>query len=54
MAAITANMTSITEMVRGRMEAVLLDAIVRQPTINSFRHRSEQLANFAGHFATTK
>ena len=35
MAVIKMNVTAITEMVRGKMEAVPLDAIVGQPTLNS-------------------
>ena len=35
MVEITATVTSITKMVRERMEAVPLDAIVGQPTLNS-------------------
>ena len=36
------------------MEAVPLDAIVLQPTLNSVRHLFEKFANFASHLATTK
>ena len=48
------TVTAITKMARGRMEAVPLDAIVRQPTLHSVRHLVEQLATFASHFATIK
>ena len=54
MAEITATVTAITKMVRGRMEAVPLDAIVGQPTLNSVRHLVNQLAAFASHFSTTE
>ena len=43
MAEITATVTAITKMVRGRMEAVPLDAIVGQPTLNSVCHLVNQL-----------
>ena len=36
------------------MEAVPLDAIMGQPTLNSVRHLVEQLTAFASHFATTE
>ena len=54
MAVITAPVTAITEMVRGRMESVLLDAIVGQTNLNSVRHLVDQIAASASHFATTK
>ena len=54
MAATTKTVAAITKMVRGRVEDVLLDAIVGQPTLNSIQHLVEQLATFASHFATTK
>ena len=54
MAAITATVTTITKMVRGRMEAVPLHAIVGQPTLNSMQHLVNQLAELASHFATTE
>ena len=54
MATITANVTAITKMVRGRMEAVPLNSIVSQPTLHSVRHLVEQLAKFANNFSTTK
>ena len=54
MATITATMTAITKMVRGRMEAVLLNSIVGQPNLNSVQHLVEQIADFTSHFGTTK
>ena len=54
MAEITAIVTAITKMVRGRMEAVPLDTIVGQPTLNSVRHLVNHLAAFASHFSTTE
>ena len=48
------TVTAITEMVKGRMEAVPIDAIVRQPTLHSMRHLVEQIKIFASHVATTK
>ena len=54
MAAITATVAAITEMVRRRMEAVPLDAIVGEPTLHSVRHLINQLVKFSSHFATTK
>ena len=54
MAEITATVTAITKMVKRRMEAVPLNAIVGHPTLNSVRHLVNQLATFASHFATTK
>ena len=54
MAEIMTIVTAITEMVRGRMEAIPLDTIVGKPTLQSVRHLVEQLATFASHFATTK
>ena len=50
MAEITETVTAITEMVRERMEAVPLDAIVRQRTLNSVRHFVDQIAAFTSHF----
>ena len=47
-------MTFITNMVRGRMESVLLDNIVGQPALHSVQHLVKQLATFTSHFATTK
>ena len=38
MAVITEKVTAITKMLRGSMEAVPLDAIVGQLTLNSVRH----------------
>ena len=54
MAVITAPVTAITKMVRGRMEAALLDAIVGQTNLNSVRHLVGQIATSASHLATTK
>ena len=54
MAEITTTVAAITYMVRGRMEAVPIDAVAGQPTLQSARHLAEQLATFASHFATTK
>ena len=54
MATITTTMNAITEMLRGHMGAVLLDAIVRQSTFNSVKHLVEQFASFVRHFVTTK
>ena len=53
MAEFTVTVTAIAEMVRGRMEAFLIDAIVRQPTLNSVQHLVDYLASFAIHFTTT-
>ena len=50
---ITETVTTINKMVRGRMEAVPINEIVGQPTINSVRHLVKQLADFSIHFATT-
>ena len=38
MAATTTTVSNITKVVRGRMEIVLLDAIVGKSTLNSMRH----------------
>ena len=54
MAEITTTVTTITGIARGRVEAVSIDAIIRQPTLHSVRHLVEQLAKFASHFETTK
>ena len=54
MAAITTTVAAITEMARGRMEAVPLHAIFGKPTLHSVQHLFEQLATFTSHFATTK
>ena len=54
MTVITTTMTTITEMARGRMEAVPLDNIFGQPTLHSVRHLVEQITTFASHLATTK
>ena len=54
MAAISATMTAITEMVRERMEAFPLDVIVGQPPLNSVRYLLEHLTTFERHFATKK
>ena len=53
MASITTTVTAITEMVRGRMASVPLDAIVRQPTLPAVQKLVEQLSAFASHFHTT-
>ena len=52
--AITATVTSITKMTRGRMEAFPLDSIVRKPTLKSVKHLAEQLTTFSIYFTTTK
>ena len=54
MAAIMATVTAITKMVRGRMEAVPLDAIVVHPAFNSFQHLVDQIAAFASRLTTTE
>ena len=54
MAAIMITVAAITEMVRGRMGAVPLNAIVGKPTLNSVRHLFKRLATFAIHFVITK
>ena len=54
MVSITATVTAITEMVRGRMEEVPLDAIVGQPTLNPVRYLVNQLMAFTIHLATTE
>ena len=36
------------------MEAIPIDTIMGQPTLNSIRHLVNQLASFASHLATTK
>ena len=54
MAEMMTTVTAITDMVRGRMEAAPLDAILGQPTLHSVQHLFDQLATFARHFATTK
>ena len=53
MASITTTVTAITEMVRGRMTAVPLDAIVGQPTLPAVRKLVEKRSAFALHFHTT-
>ena len=53
MASITTTVTAITEMVRGRIAAVLLDAIVGQPTLPAMQKLVEQVFAFASHFHTT-
>ena len=52
MASITTTLTAITKMVRGRMAAVPLDAIVGQPTLPAVQTLVEQLSAFASHFHT--
>ena len=54
MAAITSNVTVITEMMRGWMEAVPLESIVEQLTLNSVRNLAKQSLSIMSHFATTK
>ena len=54
MTAIMATMTAITETVRGHMEAVPLNVIIGQPTINYVQHLIELLATFESLFTTTK
>ena len=54
MAAITATVTAITEMVRGPMEYFPLNEIVGQTTLNSVRRLIERLTTFESHFTTTK
>ena len=54
MAAPTTSVAAITNMVRGSMEAVPLDAIVGQPTLHSMQHLIEHLAKYASHLATTR
>ena len=51
---ITTTVNVITEMARGRMEAIPIKKIVGQPSLDSVRHLVDQLATFASHFATTK
>ena len=53
MASIPTTVTAITEMVSGRMVAVLIKPIARQPTLHVIRMLVKQLANFAIHFDTT-
>ena len=53
MASLTTTVTAITDMVRGRIAAVPLDAIVGQPTLPAFRKLVEQLCAFASHFHTS-
>ena len=54
MAEVTTTVTAITDMVRGQIEAVPINSIVKQPTLNSMRHLINQIATFASHGATTK
>ena len=54
MAAIMAKMTVIAKMVRGKIEAVLLNIIVEQPTLNSLQNLIKQLTTFTSHFETIK
>ena len=54
MAAITTTAAAITEMLRGRIKDIPLDAIVGQPTLQSMGQLIEKLETFASHFATTK
>ena len=53
MASITTTVTAITKMICGRMAAVLLDAIVRKPTLPSVQKLVEQLSAFSSHFHIT-
>ena len=53
MASITTTVTAITEMVRSRMAAVPIDAIVRQLTFPAVQKLVEQLSAFSLHFHTT-
>ena len=54
MAAITETVTAITKMVRARMEAVPIDAIMGHHNLNSIRHLVDQLSSFVSNLATTK
>ena len=54
MSEITATVTTITRMVRERMEAVPLNAIVGKPTLNSILHLVKQLTSFTILFETTE
>ena len=54
MVEITATVTTITEMVRGRIEAVPINAILGQTTLNSGRHLFNQIADFVSYFSTTE
>ena len=52
MASITTTVTAITEMVRGRMTAVPLNAIVGQPILPAVQKLVEQLSAYSSHFHT--
>ena len=52
MASLTTTVTAITDMVRGRMTAVPLNAIVGQPTLPAVRKLVEQLSTYSSHFHT--
>ena len=52
MSDLTSTMTAITEMVRGRLEAVPFDPLIGQPTRHSVRHLIDQLAGFTSHFSS--
>ena len=52
MASITTTVTAITEMVRGRMTAVPLDAIVGQLTLPAVRKPVEQFSAYSSQFHT--
>ena len=54
MVTIMVTVTAIIKMVRGRMEAVLINSIVGQPNLNSVQHLVEQIEALASHLATTK
>ena len=47
------TVTTITKMVRGRMAAVPINAIVGQPTLPAVQKIVYQLSAFASHFHTT-
>ena len=53
MATTTAKVTAITEMVKGRMEAFPLNAIVGHPTLNYVLYLVDELTAFASHFVTS-
>ena len=52
MASITTTVTAITDKVRARVVAVLIEPIVGQPTLTAFRTLVEQLSAFVSHFNT--
>ena len=53
MSTLTSTVTAITEMVRGKLEAVPFDPLIGQPTRHSVCHLIDQLAGFTSHFSSS-